>query len=287
MTTVIDGSKRRTVNDRPALRRVVASPVEEFGAEHWGIAPALSTSRSVEGNGIHTWPAQSFDDLFSLAAADELLSVRGLRTPFLRLAKDGNVLAPSRFTRAGGVGATIADQVDADAVAKAYADGATVVFQGLHRTWPPLIEFTGQLVADLGHPVQVNAYLTPPAAQGFAAHYDTHDVFVVQVAGRKHWTIHEPVVQLPRADEPWDGRRAAVAARAQEPPHLDTELCPGDALYLPRGWLHAARSGDEATLHLTFGVHPLTARDVLRAAVDCPRGGSATADLAAHRLRPR
>ena len=92
MTTVIDGSKRRTVNDRPALRRVTASPVEEFGVEHWGIAPALSTSRSVTGSGIHTWQAQSFDDLFSLAAADELLSVRGLRTPFLRLAKDGTVL---------------------------------------------------------------------------------------------------------------------------------------------------------------------------------------------------
>ena len=168
----------------------------------------------------------------------------------------------------GGVGATIADQIDTDAVAKAYAEGATVVFQGLHRTWEPLIEFTAQLVADLGHPVQVNAYLTPPAAQGFSAHYDTHDVFVVQVAGRKHWTIHEPVLLLPRPDEPWDGRRDAVAARALESPHLETELSPGDALYLPRGWLHAARSGAEPTLHLTFGVHPLTARDVLRAAVD-------------------
>ena len=217
---------------------------------------------------MYAWPPQSFDDLFSLSAADELLSVRGLRTPFLRIAKDGNVLPPSRFTRGGGVGATIGDQVDTEAVATAYADGATVVFQGLHRTWEPLIDFTAQLVADLGHPVQVNAYLTPPAAQGFSAHYDTHDVFVVQVAGRKHWTIHEPVLLLPRPDEPWDDRRDEVASRAEESPYLDTELGAGDALYLPRGWLHAARSGAEPTLHLTFGVHPLTARDVLRAAVD-------------------
>src|SRR4051794_28429057 len=271
MTTVIDGEKRRTVTDRPALRRVFASVVEDFASQHWGVKPALSTSRSIDKRGVHTWLPQSFDDLFSLAAADELLSVRGLRTPFLRIAKDGNVLPSSRFTGGGGVGATIADQVDPDAVAKAYAEGATVVFQGLHRTWAPLIEFTGQLVADLGHPVQVNAYLTPPAAQGFSAHYDTHDVFVVQVAGRKHWTIHEPVVELPRPDEPWDARRPAVAARAVEPPYLDVELYPGDALYLPRGWLHAARSGDEATLHLTFGVHPVTTRDVLHAAVDAHR----------------
>ncbi len=268
MTSVIDGAQRRAVNDRPALRRVIASSLDQFAAEHWGAVPALSTSRTVTGTGVYPWAPQSFDDLFSLEAADELLSVRGLRTPFLRVAKDGNVVPSSRFTRGGGVGATIADQVDTEAVAKAYADGATLVFQGLHRTWEPLSEFTAQLVADLGHPVQVNAYLTPPAAQGFSAHYDTHDVFVVQVAGRKHWTIHEPVLLLPSTDEPWDSRRAEVAARAQEHAHLDTELSPGDALYLPRGWLHAARSGAEPTLHLTFGVHPLTVRDVLRAAID-------------------
>ncbi len=33
-------------------------------------------------------------------------------------------------------------------------------------------------------PLQINAYLTPPGSQGFATHYDTHDVFVLQVDGR-------------------------------------------------------------------------------------------------------
>ena len=56
-------------------------------------------------------------------------------------------------------------------------EGSTLVLQGLHRLWPPLIEFTGDLAADLGHPVQVNAYVTPAQSQGFAPHYDVHDVF--------------------------------------------------------------------------------------------------------------
>ena len=77
-----------------------------------------------------------------------------------------------------------------------FADGATLVLQALHRTWPPLIEFTQQLAADLGHAVQVNAYVTPPQSRGFDDHYDVHDVFVLQVSGEKRWRIHEPVHEV-------------------------------------------------------------------------------------------
>src|SRR3712207_7802413 len=60
----------------------------------------------------------------------------------------------------------VADQVSSDAVLRLFADGSTVVLQGLHRLWPPLIEFADQLAADLGHPTQVNAYVTPPSSRG-------------------------------------------------------------------------------------------------------------------------
>src|SRR3712207_7506877 len=94
-------------------------------------------------------------------------------------------------------GAEVADQVSSDAVLRLFADGSTVVLQGLHRLWPPLIEFADSLAADLGHPTQVNAYVTPPSSRGFSPHYDVHDVFVLQVAGEKHWTIHAPVLDDP------------------------------------------------------------------------------------------
>src|SRR6266480_4558078 len=80
--------------------------------------------------------------------------------------------------------------------------GATLVLQGLHRTWPPLVAFASELAAELGHPVQVNAYVTPPQNTGFAAHYDVHDVFVLQIAGRKKWRVHEPVLTDPRGAHP-------------------------------------------------------------------------------------
>jgi hypothetical protein len=149
-----------------------------------------------------------------------------------------------------------------------FADGHTLVLQGLHRVWPALVDFAGQLVTDLGHPVQVNAYVTPSQSQGFSAHYDTHDVFVLQVAGEKRWRVHEPVFPSPLRDQPWTDHRAAVAERATGEPVIDTVLRPGDSLYLPRGYLHAAEALGGVTCHLTVGVHPVTRHDLLRALLD-------------------
>jgi len=199
---------------------------------------------------------------------DELLSRRGLRTPFLRMAKDGDIVAPARYTRGGGAGAGAGDQVADDMVLQQLDCGATLVLQALHRTWPPLVTFGSQLSGELGHPVQINAYVTPPQNRGFAAHYDVHDVFVLQVAGRKQWRVHSPVLADPLRDQPWDQRRSAVAQRARETPLIDEVLAPGDALYLPRGYLHSAVAIGELSIHLTVGVHPLTRYQLVRHLLD-------------------
>jgi bifunctional lysine-specific demethylase and histidyl-hydroxylase NO66 len=231
-----------------ALLRCVGD-ADTFAAQHWGRDPLLTRG---------TDPG-AFRDLLDLDGVDELLSRRGLRTPFIRLAKAGTVLDSSSFTAPGGVGAEISDQVRDDKVAALFADGATVVLQALHRTWPAVIDFCTRLGAELGHPVQANAYVTPPSSRGFSAHYDVHDVFVLQLAGRKHWTIHAPVLPDPLRSQPWGQRGAAVAAAARDTaPAIDTVLEPGDALYLPRGWLHAATALGEVSAHLTVGIHVVT-----------------------------
>jgi lysine-specific demethylase/histidyl-hydroxylase NO66 len=244
---------------RPALRRCVHLDPDEFARDVWSQGPLLSTREQL---------GSSYDDLFSLDAVDELLSRRGLRTPFIRVAKDGAVVPAARYTRPGGTGAQVGDQVADDRVLGLFVDGHTVVLQGLHRMWPPLIDFAGALTTDLGHPVQVNAYVTPRSSQGFSAHYDVHDVFVLQVAGEKRWRIHPPVHPDPLPDQPWTGHRSAVEARALEEPVIDTVLRPGDALYLPRGYLHAAEALGDVSCHLTIGVHPVTRQAVLESLLD-------------------
>jgi JmjC domain len=248
-----------------ALRRCIAVPVQDFAEQHWARRPLLTRAAQL--------PAR-FDDLLDQFAVDELVSRRGLRTPFLRMAKDGDIVAPARYTRGGGAGAAAGDQVADDLVLQQLDGGATLVLQALHRTWPPLITFASQLSGELGHPVQINAYITPPQNRGFAAHYDVHDVFVLQLAGRKQWRVHSPVLPDPLRDQPWEQRRTAVAERAREAPLIDEVLAPGDALYLPRGYLHSAVALGELSIHLTVGVHALTryqlVRHLLDAAADDP-----------------
>ncbi|GAA1538076.1 hypothetical protein GCM10009741_46020 [Kribbella lupini] len=218
-----------------------------------GVAPDQAGSA-----GEQPAPA-GFADLFSLAAVDELLSRRGLRTPFLRIAKNGSVVGDSQFTGSGGVGAEIGDQIRDDKVAALFASGHTVVLQALHRTWPALVDFSTQLASEAGHPVQINAYITPAESQGFSAHYDVHDVFVLHVAGEKHWTVHEPVHLDPLRNQPWTDHSKAVAEAAREQqPVVDAVLHPGDALYVPRGFLHSAKALGGVSAHLTIGLHTMT-----------------------------
>lgn len=232
-----------------ALSRILATDPETFAAGHWGREPLLVRGADPDG----------FSGLLDLDGVDELLSRRGLRTPFIRLARQGTVVDSAAFTGGGGVGAEIGDQVRDDRVTALFAEGTTVVLQALHRTWPAVLDLAGQLSTELGHPVQANAYITPPSSQGFSAHYDVHDVFVLQLAGRKHWRIHAPVHADPLRDQPWNGHATAVAARARDDaPVIDTVLEPGDAMYLPRGWLHSAVALGEVSAHLTVGVHVVT-----------------------------
>jgi lysine-specific demethylase/histidyl-hydroxylase NO66 len=240
--------------DRPALRRCTHLDLGVFANRVWGQEHAFSSREQL--------PA-GFGDLFDLETVDRLVTRQGLRTPFLRVARNGQTFPAGRFTRGGGVGATIADQVDDAALARLFAEGATIVLQGLHRTHPPLVDFAQQLTADLGHPVQVNAYVTPPQAQGFSDHYDVHDVFVLQVAGEKRWFVREPVLRHPTRDQPWTDHKAAVESAARRKPLLDVVLRPGDALYLPAGFLHAAQALGETSAHLTVGVHTWTRAHLL------------------------
>ena len=241
------------------LSRCVAADPETFASENWGRKPLLSRADALP---------RDFSDLLSADTVDELIAERGVRAPFIRLAKEGDVLARDCYLGPAGFGAEMPDQVDSAKVLSQFASGATIVLQGLHRLWPPLIDFVREAVDDLGRPVQANAYVTPPISRGFDPHYDVHDVFVLQVSGQKRWIVHHPVYDNPLPSQPWTQHRAAIAERVADEPVIDAVLSAGDALYLPRGWVHSAQALENTSIHLTIGVSALTGVDVARAVVD-------------------
>jgi quercetin dioxygenase-like cupin family protein len=174
---------------------------------------------------------------------DRVVTSLGLRTPNFRMVRDGTPLSPASYSREerkrhGG------DLIDPSAVLEHFNAGATIVLEGLHRYWAPLTRFSRSLELELGHRIQVNAYITPPGSQGFAVHRDDHDVFVLQLEGSKKWTVYD------EADE--------------DLALIEDEIQEGDALYIPRGFPHAAKTATATSAHLTVGILTHEAIDVVR-----------------------
>ncbi|NUR57786.1 MAG: cupin [Catenulispora sp.] len=244
---------------------------------------ALTDSLDLFQNDLPTRPllahldAAFFQSLLRMRDIDELLADQGLRYPLFSMSRNGGRLAGSRYTYAAKTpGATTRDLADLRALRDQLAGGATLILDHLHRTWRPLADFCRRLSHELSRPVGANAYLTPPAAQGFGIHYDTHGAFIVQVEGRKTWDLYEPLVTMPLEDQRWQEDMLSTADRdalREAGPTQHLELVPGDVLWLPRGWLHDVFTTDEASLHLTIGIpefskHMLAAKALAALAED-------------------
>ncbi len=218
--------------DAPALRELVGDPAG-FLATSWATGPAYVAASD---------DRRALRDVLTLDDVDRIVASSGLRAPSFRLVEQGRTLPQRDVTRSVRIGSRpVSDLVDVAAVHRAVADGATLVLQGLHRSFPPVAELCRDLERTLTHPSQANAYLTPPVAQGLNLHADPHDVFAVQTFGTKRWVVHPP-----DSDDPWD-----------------LTLTPGDVLYLPAGTRHAAQTIDTPSLHLTIGIRTVTWRQLV------------------------
>lgn len=226
--------------------------MDAFLADHWQRRPLLRRGDAGDHGG-----------LLSLDDVDRILTTTSPRTPTFRLAREGQVIARSRYTRRGTVGGQRLDDLpDPGRVMALFHEGATIALQGLHRWWPPVARLCRDLEDVLTHPVQANAYITPPGSRGLDVHHDTHDVIALQTEGRKHWVVHEPAVDLPLPRQRWSSADHTPGSQV-----IDTDLQPGDTLYLPRGTPHAAETTDMYSVHLTIGIRVVTLHQVLERAI--------------------
>ena len=118
----------------------------------------------------------------------------------------------------------------------------TVFFNDISG-WEPEVARTAYGVAEaLELRTGVNAYMTAP---GVATSMDTHNdmqcTFIIQTSGVKHWKVWLKSATMLATD-----KRLTVGKQANTqvdvdllgPPDLETDLLPGEVLYVPRGGLH-------------------------------------------------
>jgi ribosomal protein L16 Arg81 hydroxylase len=142
-----------------------------------------------------------------------------------------------------------------------FAQGKSVIIRSMQHRWPAIASLCRNLEAVFHCPVHANLYLTPPAAQSFEPHLDTHEVFALQIDGAKQWRLYGPAANLPLAED----KMMLPRARLGSPREVRLEA--GDLLYIPRGHAHEAFTTDSSSLHLTVGVNVYRWADLLHQAL--------------------
>jgi ribosomal protein L16 Arg81 hydroxylase len=192
-----------------------------------------------------------FASLLSLDEVDRVITTLGLRYPAVTLKNAGQPVTSDDYTLQG-------DAIDVAKVYQLFETGSTITLAYLDTVVPALTVCCRSLENEFSFPFQTNVYLTPARAQGAKCHYDSHDVFVLQIAGSKRWTLYGTPVELPLRAQDFD---PSVHERGE--PTLDFELEAGDFAYIPRGVVHDACSSETTSLHITVGVLHYTWTDLL------------------------
>lgn len=192
-----------------------------------------------------------FRELFSLDEADRVLTTLDRRYPDIVLKNANKEITSEDYTIDGEI-------LDIARVYQLFQEGSTITLAFLDTVVPPLTAFCRNLENEFSCPFQTNIYMTPPGAQGAKSHYDTHDVFVLQVAGTKKWKIYGTPVELPLPGQDYDD---AIHARGDVTQEFELEE--GDAAYVPRGVMHDAHSTDTVSLHITTGMLRYTWTDLM------------------------
>jgi 50S ribosomal protein L16 3-hydroxylase len=131
-----------------------------------------------------------------------------------------------------------------------FADGYTLLIRHAERHDPALAGLAKDFARDLGGAVDVHIYCTPAGQHGFGWHYDAEDVFILQTAGRKEYSLRKNTVN------PWplvETLPADMQFEREQMPLLKCPLAAGDWLYIPNGYWHVACS-EEDSISLAVGV---------------------------------
>lgn len=204
-----------------------------------------------------------FAQLLPWDALNDVLRHHRLPAPRLRLALDGGTVPERDYLQASHHRRAAAQRrIDHGLLQAQLRRGATLVLDAVDELVDPVGELADAFERVFRERFQANAYAGFGTSRGFDVHWDDHDVFVLQVAGRKRWRVYGSTRESPLS------RDVEPPAEAPSEPVWEGVLSAGDALYLPHGCWHGAVAMGEPTLHLSFGATARTGVDLLSWCVD-------------------
>ncbi|NHB57346.1 cupin domain-containing protein [Acinetobacter sp. 194] len=117
------------------------------------------------------------------------------------------------------------------------------------------------------------SYAAFSSKSSYKSHWDTRDVYAVQLLGRKRWILRKPNFEFPLYMQQ---TKDFVDIKEPEEIYMDVILEAGDILYIPRGWWHDPLPLNEETFHLAIATFAPTGfeymqwlQNVMPSILDC------------------
>lgn len=137
--------------------------------------------------------------------------------------------------------------------------GYTIGIRHAQQLDQRLANLAAEFQAAFAAPVDIHFYVTPADCPGFGWHYDAEEVFILQTAGSKAWSLRKNTVN------PWPLRETLpedMRYGAEIMPLVRCRLEAGDWLYIPGGYWHSTEAGAES-YSLSVGIAAQAGIDVL------------------------
>ena len=126
------------------------------------------------------------------------------------------------------------------------ADGYTFNVGTIERWNPPRNSIAEHLERVLGGSAEVHAFLSGGETAASPLHFDQPELLVVPVEGDKRWDV--------RRSEHEFAMGPTFIDHGEPPVAFDRVVSVGQALVVPRGWLHKATPVGHVSICLTFGL---------------------------------
>jgi len=243
------GNKNNAMTDQPinadSQNTAVLDPVTaaEFFDNYWETQP-LHIARD---------STNPFEHLISIGEIEDLLSTNELFYPSVQLSHAGQIIPAAEYTDER-------NKIVSGRVVERYHRGSTIVLTHLHKLHKELMSLCRDMQRRFMMRCQTNVYLSPTGNQGFNPHFDTHDVFILQVSGSKTFNFYSDGSQFPTSADSFNSEIHQIGSLTES-----IELSAGDTLYIPRGFTHDAIASNHApSLHVTLGVYPILVHELLQ-----------------------
>lgn len=207
-----------------------------------------------------------FEHLLPWSELNRALAQQDFESPRLRIVDRGVIVDPAEYMRQRGRDSTLPHRVDPQLLAARLRAGATLVLDRADEVFQPITDLAVELERSFGIRIQGNLYASWGTQHGFKVHWDSHDVLVIQIHGRKRWALHGSTRRFPLS------RDVDRDLTAPPTPEWEGVLESGDAIHVPRGHWHVATPTDEPSLHVTFGIPQRTGVSLVEWMADQVRG---------------